>query len=170
MLLTSWRLVKMQVQKDFLGCPAYAVPLHISVPVIDDYAPKWWYTVQLSQFYLRNLYNFRMPTVRYGERSAQRWWQEYFPQTCLKNTHSRRSWAEVSKSLKSGRTQKFSCMRKVTVAKHVLGKDGTRNFLKSPWNQLLLSWVWLWVTQLPCARTITSENQARESQKQCLRL
>lgn len=26
--------------KDFLGCPAYVMPLHISILVIDDYAPN----------------------------------------------------------------------------------------------------------------------------------
>jgi len=36
MLLTSWRLTKMQVWKDFLGCPAYVVPFRISVLVIDE--------------------------------------------------------------------------------------------------------------------------------------
>lgn len=49
---------KLFTTEGFPACPAHAMLLHISVLVIDVCTPKWWHTVQLSQFYLTNLYRF----------------------------------------------------------------------------------------------------------------
>lgn len=102
MLLSSWRLLKMQVQKDFLGCPAHVMPLHISVLVIDDYIPKLWYTVHPSLCYLTTSACTQLGTESNLPRDSD---NMTFLKPVWKNPHCMWPWIGIYKYLESGKTK-----------------------------------------------------------------